>query len=86
MAVDVLVDVRGPVITLMKFAQEPQRRLQEHHHPRAAERISRKEVTGHASHLKVMQCHLGNFYSKSVINFISNIIDQWGICIRSVEH
>lgn len=56
--VDVLVDVRGPLVTLMEPAEEMHSRLQQHRHPGAAERFTREQITGHASHLQVTECYL----------------------------
>lgn len=64
MGVDVLVDVRGPLVTAMESAEELQSGLQQHRGARAAEGLPGEEVTGHASHLEVPQCHLGEIQKR----------------------
>lgn len=56
--VDVLVDVRGPLVTPMEPTEELHCGLQQHRGPRAAEWLPGEKLTGHASHLEVTQCHL----------------------------
>lgn len=99
--VDVLVDVRGPLVTLMESAEEMHSRLQQHRHPGAAERFTREQITGHASHLQVTECHLwwkqryGFITLKKYCSFLCETLQEpsrpvqckwlWGVCGTSWE-